>query len=211
VVITNDDTLSAEDVALGDKGAWIIKACFRRMKQKELEVRPMFRWAPRRIEAHVKLCVLALQVQRAAELRYGEPWSRIAPVLGRLKAVRYRTESRIIVQRTKIDAELGEILKTLRISTPKQILAMDDPALPPQPHRHTPRIRPRQAVVPNGKISASAYRPRTRAGPYPAGAGYPGGDPPGAAGEGRAVGGVDAGDAEGVGRAVAALLLPALT
>jgi hypothetical protein len=54
VVITNDDTLSAEDVALGYKGAWIIESCFRRMKQTGLEVRPMFHWTPRRIEAHVK-------------------------------------------------------------------------------------------------------------------------------------------------------------
>ena len=36
VVITNDDTLSAEDVALGYKGAWIIESCFRRMKQTGL-------------------------------------------------------------------------------------------------------------------------------------------------------------------------------
>jgi hypothetical protein len=28
VVITNDDTLSAEDIALGYKGAWIIESCF---------------------------------------------------------------------------------------------------------------------------------------------------------------------------------------
>ncbi len=69
VVITNDDTLSAEDVALGYKGGWIIESCFRRMKQTGLEVRPMFHWTPRRIEAHVKLCVLALQMQRAAEIR----------------------------------------------------------------------------------------------------------------------------------------------
>ena len=60
VVITNDDTLSAEDIALGYKGGWIIESCFRRMKQTGLEVRPMFHWTPRRIEAHVKLCVLAL-------------------------------------------------------------------------------------------------------------------------------------------------------
>lgn len=46
VVMTNDDTLSAEDVALGYKGAWIIESCFRRMKQTGLEVRPMFRWSP---------------------------------------------------------------------------------------------------------------------------------------------------------------------
>src|ERR1700723_110682 len=90
VVITNDDTLSAEDVALGYKGGWIIEACFRRMKQTGLEVGPMFHWTPRRIEAHVRLCVLALQVQRAAEIRGSLPWSRIAHELAALKAVRYR-------------------------------------------------------------------------------------------------------------------------
>src|SRR6186997_347541 len=50
VVITNDDTLSAEDIALGYKGAWIIESCFRRMKQTGLEVRPIFHWTARRIE-----------------------------------------------------------------------------------------------------------------------------------------------------------------
>ncbi len=56
------------------------------------------------------------------------PGARIAPVLGRLKAVRYQTASRTLVQRTSIDAELGEILKTLGVETPKQILAMADTA-----------------------------------------------------------------------------------
>jgi transposase len=127
VVITNDDTLSAEDIALGYKGAWIIESCFRRMKQTGLQVRPMFHWIARRIEAHVKLCVLALQMQRAAEIRCGQPWARIAHTLAGLKAVRYRSESRTIVQRTKIVAETAGLLKTLRISAPKQILAIIDP------------------------------------------------------------------------------------
>jgi hypothetical protein len=46
VVITNDDTLLAEDIALGYKGGWIIESCFRRMKQTGLKVRPMFHWSP---------------------------------------------------------------------------------------------------------------------------------------------------------------------
>ena len=128
VVISNDDTLSAEDIALGYKGGWIIKSCFRRMKQTGLEVRPMFHWTPRRIEAHVKLCVLALQVQRAAEIRCAQPWARIAHTLGQLKAVRYRSDSRTIVQRTKTTAALAETLKKLGISMPKQILSIDEPA-----------------------------------------------------------------------------------
>ena len=126
VVITNDDTLSAEDVALGYKGAWIIEACFRRMKQTGLEVRPMFHWAARRIEAHVKLCVLALQMQRAAELRTGLPWARIAQALSGLKAVRYQSEGRTIVQRTKIGPELAELLKSLGLSIPKRVMAITE-------------------------------------------------------------------------------------
>jgi hypothetical protein len=112
VVITNDDTLSAAEIALGYKGGWIIGSCFRRMKQTGLEVRPMFHWTARRIEAHVKLCVLALQMQRAAEIRCGLPWARLAHELGALKAVRYQAGERGIVQRTKIAGELAELLKS---------------------------------------------------------------------------------------------------
>ena len=131
VVITNDDTLTAEDVALAYKGGMIIKSCFRRMKQTGLEVRPMYHRALRRIEAHVKLCVLALQVQRTAEIRTGLPWARIAHLLGTLKAVRYMAESRTIVQRTKIAGELPDLLKKLGIPIPKQLLAVTEAAEPP--------------------------------------------------------------------------------
>ena len=96
------------------------------MKQTGLQVRPMFHWTSRRIEAPVKLCVLALQVQRAAELRCQLPWARIAHVLSGLKTVRYRCEGRGIVQRTKITAELSAKLKTLKVSVPKQILLVEE-------------------------------------------------------------------------------------
>jgi hypothetical protein len=128
VVISNDDTLSAEDIALGYQGGWIIESCFRRMKQTGLQVRPMFHWTPRRIEAHVKLCVLALQMQRAAEIRCQLPWARIAHALGGLKAVRYRCESRTIVQRSKITAEMSPLLKSLKILVPKQVLLVEEAA-----------------------------------------------------------------------------------
>src|SRR3954452_13137242 len=66
VLTTNDDTLSVADIALGYKGMWIIESCFRKMKTTGLAVRPMFHWMPHRITAHIKLCVLALMIQRAA-------------------------------------------------------------------------------------------------------------------------------------------------
>jgi hypothetical protein len=71
------------------------------------------------------------QVQRAAELRFLLPWPRIALELGALKAVRYRVGERTIVQRTKIADGLGEILKKLGISIPKQVLSISEPATGP--------------------------------------------------------------------------------
>ena len=132
VVTTNDDSLTAEDAALGYKGAWIIEACFRKMKTTGLAIRPVYHWSPRRIVAHVKLCVLALQLQRAAELRTGLPWARLAHELAALKAVCYRTEARTIVQRTRIGPGLAETLKKLGVSRPKQLLAVSEPS-PGQP------------------------------------------------------------------------------
>jgi hypothetical protein len=72
--------------------------------------------------------VLALQVQRTAEIRTGLPWARIGHLLGTLKAVRYVAESRIIVQRTKITGELGDLLKKLGIPIPKQLSAVTEAA-----------------------------------------------------------------------------------
>jgi hypothetical protein len=124
VLTTNDDSLSAADIALGYKGMWIIEACFRKMKTTGLGIRPMFHWTPRRIVAHVKLCVLALMIQRATEIAAEAPWSQLVDVLERLKAVRYTAEGETIVQATRITPELAAILKKLDISRPKPILAV---------------------------------------------------------------------------------------
>ena len=124
VLTTNDDTLAAADIALGYKGMWIIEACFRRLKTTGLGIRPMFHWTPRRIVAHVKLCVLALMIQRAAEIATGAPRSQLVNVLERLKAVRYTAEGETIVQASRIGPELATILKQLDISRPKPILAV---------------------------------------------------------------------------------------
>jgi hypothetical protein len=77
--------------------------------------------------------VLALQMQRTAEIRTGLPWARIAHRLAGLKAVRYCSESRSIVQRTKIAGELADLLKTLGIPMPKQFLAVTEAAATPAP------------------------------------------------------------------------------
>ena len=124
VLTTNDDTLSVADIALGYKGMWIIENCFRKMKTTGLEVRPMFHWMPQRITAHVKLCVLALMIQRAVELGTEMTWTNIRTAVETLKAVSYRTEKQAIVQTTNPTQSAAAILKKLDITKPKTIISI---------------------------------------------------------------------------------------
>jgi transposase len=84
----------------------------------------MFHWMPHRITAHVKLCVLALMIQRAAELRAEMTWNTIRTALETLKAVTYRTEKQAIVQTTRPSKSASAILKKLNITKPKTILSV---------------------------------------------------------------------------------------
>src|SRR5918911_1486441 len=124
VLTTNDDTLSVADIALGYKGMWVIEGCFRKMKTTGLELRPMSHWAAQRITAHVKLCVLALMIQRTAELRSGESWARLRDRLRTLKAVHHASEGRVIVQTTRLADDLRELLTKLGVPAPKPVLAV---------------------------------------------------------------------------------------
>lgn len=126
VVTTNDDTLDAEDVALGYKSMTLIEGCFRQMKTTGLQTRPIYHWRPHRIIAHVKLCVLALLLERAAEIRCQQTWRMIRQTLDQLKVVRYRMHGKTIVQSTRVTSTLAEILRSLRIPMPQKILEVSD-------------------------------------------------------------------------------------
>ncbi len=123
VLTTNDDTLSVADITLGYNGMWIIESCFREMKTTGLEVRPMFSWMPQRVTAQVKLRVLPLMIQRAAELQTEITWNNSQAALAGLKAVTYRTEKQAIVQTTNLTKSAAAILKKLNITKPKTTLA----------------------------------------------------------------------------------------
>jgi transposase len=124
VLTSNDDTLSVADIALGYKGLWIIESCFRKMKTTGLELRPMFHWAPQRITAHIKLCVLALLIQRTAEIRTGETWARLQDRLRSLKVVQHTSESHRVAQTTRIDPDLRQLLARIGVPAPKPVLAV---------------------------------------------------------------------------------------
>ena len=126
VVTTNDDTLDAEDVALGYTSMTLIEGCFRQMKTTGLQTRPIYHWRPHRITAHVKLCVLALLLQRVAEIRCQQTWRTIRHALDQLKVVRYRLQGKTILQSTQVTSPLAKILRSLGISLPNKILAVSE-------------------------------------------------------------------------------------
>ena len=101
VVISNDDTLSAEDIALGYKGGWIIEVLLpadetdraRGAADVSLDA------APDRGACQALRAGAADATGRRDPL--SAPWARIAHALGALKAVRYRSEGGLLFSARK--------------------------------------------------------------------------------------------------------------
>ena len=125
VLETNDDTISMEDAACGYRGLMVIERCFRSLKRTQIKMCPMYHWLRRRIETHVKICVLALLIERVAELACGKPWDRICHALERLQITKFQTPDRSFFKRNEIQPDVNSILNKLDISAPKPILAVE--------------------------------------------------------------------------------------
>jgi hypothetical protein len=69
-----------------------------------------------------KLPVTALLIERVAELKCKEPWSRIGRALKTLQLSEFRTPENQFFQRNEASQELGRILKSLEIPMPKVVL-----------------------------------------------------------------------------------------
>ena len=122
VLETNDDTISLEDAACGYKSLMVIERCFRSLKRTQIKLTPMYHWASRRIEAHVKICVLALLIQRVAELECGMPWNKIRRELDGLQITNFYNLNFRVLMRNELGIKLRKILKLLKISPPKKVI-----------------------------------------------------------------------------------------
>src|SRR5712691_9163266 len=131
VLLTNDDTLTPEDVGVGYKAMMIIEACFRRLKTTGLRIRPVSHWTAHRIVSHVKLCVLALLLERAAEIRVGETWRNLRFALEEVKVVRYRVHGLTLVQSTRLTAQVTAYLKKLGVKPPPRVLSIENSSATP--------------------------------------------------------------------------------
>jgi transposase len=126
VIETNDDTIGFEDAASGYKSLLVIERCFRSLKKTQIKMEPVYHWSPRRIESHIKICVLSLLIQRIAELACDMPWSKIHNILERLQVTECQTSSHVFFKLNEIPQEVRDIFKKVEIHLPKGILGIDN-------------------------------------------------------------------------------------
>jgi hypothetical protein len=121
VVHSNDDTLSAEDMALGYKQLQRVEQAWRTLKSG-LRLRPVFHWAPHRIHAHVALTVLSLLLERTAEHACGDTWRNIRDDVKGIKLAQLLSPHGTVWQVTEPTPEARKRLKPLALRDPPPIL-----------------------------------------------------------------------------------------
>jgi transposase len=126
VIETNDDTISLEDAACGYKGLMVIERCFRSLKRPQIKMTPMYHWLSRRIECHVKICVLALMIERIAERTCNKPWHQIRRALDSLQVTKLFNLNQRVHLRNEISSDTRNILKKLDIKAPKQLIYLEN-------------------------------------------------------------------------------------
>jgi transposase len=124
VLITNDDTLAAEDAASGYKSLLVIERCFRTLKSASIHLGPVHHWRPNRIEAHVKICVLALLIQRVAELAASKPWSQVLTTLKKLQVTTFISKAHGFFRRNETTSDVQKTLQLLNVKPPALVVGV---------------------------------------------------------------------------------------
>lgn len=120
VITSNDDTLSAEDIALGYKHLRRVEQAWRTLKSG-LALRPVFHRTAHRIRAHVALTVLGLLLERVAERALGDTWRNIRDDLKRIQLAQLSTPEGLLWQVTEGTSEARNRLKKLGLKNPPPI------------------------------------------------------------------------------------------
>ena len=121
IVHSNDDTLHAEDLALGYKQLMRVEEAWRRLKSG-LKLRPVFHRAPHRIHAHVALTVLSLLLERVAEHACQDTWRNIRDDLKQIKLAQLLSPHGTVWQVTDPQPKARKRLKSLQIKNPPAVI-----------------------------------------------------------------------------------------
>ncbi len=115
VVHSNDDTLTAEDMALGYKQQQRVEEAWRTMKSG-LKMRPVYQWAPHRIHAHIAITVLSLLLERVIEDANQDTWRNIRDDLKQIQLAQLSSPNGTVLQVTEPRSGAAIRLKNLDIT-----------------------------------------------------------------------------------------------
>ncbi|MBM3580459.1 MAG: transposase [Alphaproteobacteria bacterium] len=102
-----------------------VEQCWRSLKSG-LRVRPVFHWRPWRIQAHVGISVIALLLERVAEIRTGDTWRNIRAALETIKVVEYERAGARIRQTTDVRPSVAALLRSLKVAPPPRLHAIEE-------------------------------------------------------------------------------------
>ncbi len=119
----SDDTLSAEEVALGYKSLLEVERGWRAFKHT-LDLRPVYHRKEERIRAHVLLCWLALLLIRVAEREVERSWPDIADEMARLHLGSFSGPAGTVSQRTELTVRQKDILRAVGAKEPPRFLGI---------------------------------------------------------------------------------------
>jgi len=114
---TNDERLTAADIAQGYKGLYEAERGWRDLKST-IDLRPVYHHRQDRIRAHVQLQWLALLLLRVAETTVGDTWRNIRDELERMHLVTLATTEGQVAQRSELTPGQRAILTALELPEP---------------------------------------------------------------------------------------------
>ena len=123
VVHSNDDSLSAVDMALGYKQLQRVEQAWRELKSG-LRLRPVYHRVAHRIHAHIALSVMGLLLERMAEQACGDTWRNIRDDLKQIQLVQLSGPNGKLWQVTEPREGARKRLKSLRIKAPPTLLKL---------------------------------------------------------------------------------------
>jgi transposase len=122
VLITNDDTLSPEEIGRLYRAQMVIERCFRTLKTTRLRLRPVFHFKRSRVESHVKLCVLALLFERIIEDATALSGAAALHALSSIELVDVRTAEGRFLQRTHLRETAAFVLDRRHLAEPPAVV-----------------------------------------------------------------------------------------
>jgi len=126
ILETTNQTLSPKQVVHHYKELQDIERIFRTLKSS-LDVRPIYHWVDRRIEAHIFMCVLALQIERLMRQRLRK---------AKIKRSPERVLEKLSFQRTVQATSKGKRIQGLVPPTEEQLSFFEALNIPKPQHKH---------------------------------------------------------------------------